>query len=196
MRRGAIGTFWLPVGLFVAALGVVGALVVQHLVDEHRHAPEYAAAPTHAYGATMEANKNGHHFCSSSDGLAPSGGDLRPWLDRDPAGGVALWLPGMNARPCRAVLTTLTRSQATAFAEAVDAAKARSSGIYNCPMDDASSVTVFLSYAGQRLAEVVREALLGCGGISAPGRSGIDGGGLTDLGPQPKGLHDLGLGGS
>lgn len=57
--RGSIDTFWLPVGLFGAVLGVAGALGVQHLLDEHRHAPAYAAAPTRAYGAGMIATHPG-----------------------------------------------------------------------------------------------------------------------------------------
>lgn len=193
----SIDTFWVPVGAFVLVAGFAGTLIVQHVVDERRHAPVVveedravsAAAPGRPFGARIVANRNGHRWCASSDGLGAAGGDLRPWLDTDPSGGEALWLPGMNSKACRAVLTTLTRQQATAFAAAVDRAKPWPSGTYNCPADDGSSVTVFLSYAGRRGAEVVREALAGCGGISAPGRTTLEGGGLDDLGAEPRGLR-------
>jgi hypothetical protein len=190
------GVFWLPVGLFLAVTAVMGTMVAQHLVDEHKHAPAYAAAPTRAYGAQMEPVRNAprhgaRSICSSSDGLGASGGEVRPWLDPHPTGGVALWLPGLNARPCRAVLTALTRSQASAFAVAVDHARPFPSGAWDCAMDDASGVTVFLSYPGRVQAEVVEVALSGCGGLTAPGRSAVEGAGIGDLGPQPAGLHDL-----
>lgn len=177
----------------VLAVAVAGAgtaeAIHRHRVDSHG-APVLATAPTAAYGARLVSVRNAPgRVCIAHDGLAPSGGPLRPRLDPGPTGGVALWLPGMNARPCRAVLTSLSRSQATAFAAAVDAAKTWPSGRYNCPADDASSVSVFLFYAGRPQAEVVREGLAGCISLTAPGRASLEGAGLDDLGPQPKGLH-------
>ena len=56
-------------------------------------------------------------------------------------------------------------------------------------MDDASAVTVFLSYPGQADAEVVRVFLTGCGGISAPGRDwrAWSDDALAALEPTPRG---------
>jgi hypothetical protein len=124
-----------------------------------------------------------------TDGLPPSGGTTRPWLDPEPTGGEVLWLPGLNSRRCRGVLTPIDRDHAVRIAGAVDAAKPFPPGIYHCPMDDASSATVFLFYAGTKLAELVRIKLGGCGGVSAPGRSTVEDRFLNELGPGPAGLH-------
>jgi hypothetical protein len=43
-------------------------------------------------------------------------------------------------------------------------------GIYHCPMDDLSSVVLYLGYGGSHAMEIVTVALSGCRFISDPGR--------------------------
>lgn len=173
----------------VLALGTAAGIATAAYVHDrepYRNLPVYATAPTSAEAAVVSAT-NG--VCVSSDGL----GDLRVsahlWVDPNPRGGKALWLPGLNARPCRALLVDVSPSQARSFAKAVETSRPFPSGIFNCPADDASGVTVFLSYPDHRQAEVVQVRLTGCGGITAPGRDVREPGGvgLRALGAAPPG---------
>jgi len=129
---------------------------------------------------------------SPGDGLAPSGGSTRPWADPDPSGATVLWLPGLNSKPCRTVLTHLGPVRARTFAADVDKAKPFPKGAISCPMDDGSSATVFLAYAGRTETEVVRVGLTGCASFSAPHRAILWSDGGHELGRTPSGISLFG----
>lgn len=156
--------------------------------DPYRHLPVYATAPA-SVPATAAASQNG--VCVSDDGLGDPPSSAHLWVDPNPSGAEALWLPGLNARHCQALLTDLSRSRARSVAQAVMDSRPFPAGNFNCPMDDASGVTVFLTYPDRSRAEVVRVKLAGCGGLTAPGRDLREPGGigLQALRPFPPGLH-------
>ena len=110
-------------------------------------------------------------LCRGTDGLGdPTPGRDRVWVDANPSGATALWLPGLNDRPCVSVTTRLDAAHARALAAAVRSAQPPSPGISNCAADQGASVTVFFTYPGRAKAEVIRLHLGGCGGFSAPRR--------------------------
>ena len=148
-------------------LATVAAAAYVHHRDA-RHAPVFAILPTSADVAVVQTH---HHNCVASDGLAQSKAGGVVWVDRHPTGGRALWLPGANARRCRARLTVLSAGQAADFARAVEQAPPFPPVATSCPMDDGSGVTVYLTYRGRSKAEVVRVGLTGCVSVSAPGRA-------------------------
>lgn len=180
------------------ALGVVLATsaggYAYHRAEHHDAAvasgrPVFEAVPTRAPATEIVH----HRICSEvraavGSGPPPAAHGL-VWVDPDPVAGVAVWHPGMNTATCRARLTHLSAPQARAFAEAVDRAPAVPAGNYSCPADDASGVTVYLTYPHQRRAEVVGVDLLGCRWIDAPGRAARQGVALGVLGKEPAGLH-------
>ncbi|MEV0407643.1 hypothetical protein [Actinoallomurus sp. NPDC050550] len=98
-------------------------------------------------------------------------------VDARPIGVVAVWLPGMNQRPCRAALTRGNADFARRLATDIRTAPKWPSGAYNCPMDDASGASLYFEQSGTAKAELVDVHLAGCRGIGAPGRSSRE---LTD----------------
>lgn len=178
---------WLLGLVGLGAAGLAAARLMHH--QELPPKPFYAAAPLSA--PSYSSPRGG---CGASDGLPDRSIDTpvtgRLWVDPHPVGGVALWLPGMSSRRCLVVLTRLNTEQAEAFADAVEHAPPPPEGMFSCPNDDGSRVTVFLTYQQQREAEAVRILLSGCGGMSAPGRDGRQPVGvLAALGKPPKGMH-------
>lgn len=185
-RIAAVKTLAALAVLALAGAAGIAAVAYVHNRDPYRNLPVYATAPTSAAAAVVAAT-NG--VCVSSDGLGDPPVSAHLWVDPNPSGAKALWLPGLNARPCRAILIDLSPNQARSFAKAVETSRPYPPGIFNCPADDASSVTVFLSYPDHRQAEVVQVRLAGCGGMTAPGRDFREPGGigLQALGPFPPG---------
>lgn len=174
----------------IAALGG-GSLFYVHHRDALQPLPVFAPVPT-AVPAADVRHEGRATTCHVPSGLPEPPGDVvsgHLWVDPDPDGGVALWRPGLNASPCRARLTQITTAQATAFAAAIEHAQPVPAGTYSCPADDGAAVDVYLTYAGQTRAEVVRVPLGGCGWVTAPGRDEREAwGALAALGPIPEGL--------
>ena len=167
----------LAIGFGSAGLGVVR----HHGLPAHDPQPVYAEPPS---GGHCRAAVN-----PSTPAYAP---DQQPWVDADPTGGVVVWQPGMNVRPCHPITTSLDQQHARLFAQAVRSAKPFPPGIYHCPADDASRADVYLTYPGQP-DEVITVGLAGCGGITAPQRHRYNAGWAPALRPFPHHLHDLGL---
>jgi hypothetical protein len=86
----------------------------------------------------------------------------------DPVSAVAVWLPGLNDRPCRARRTVIARAAARRLAADIRRSPI-ASGISNCPFDDASAVQVWFRFDGQRDQTVV-VGLRGCTSVWAAGR--------------------------
>ncbi len=196
-RMAAMRSCWAAVLLVaIVAVGTGGAVAAHARAkhhDERSGVPVLAATPT---VVPHPNDKSG--VCSASDGLPVQSAETpvgrRLWVGQHPAGGVALWLPGMNSR-CRPVLTRLDAQHAEDFANAVEHASALPQGPFSCPADDNSGVTVFLTYPSQPGAEVVQIGLTGCGGMSAPGRDRRNAdAALAALGPIPKGLEAVARG--
>jgi hypothetical protein len=151
--------------LYLLVAGVAVWAVTAFLTTDASKSPVYAAIPTQPAPVSTS-----HGLCHGTDGLHDTAGTGQVWVDADPSGAVALWLPGWNDRPCRSVTTRLDATHARALAAAVRSAKPFKPGISNCGADEEASVTVFLTYPGKARAEVVHLALGGCGGVTAPGR--------------------------
>jgi len=169
-----------------------GSLLYVHHRDELRPLPVFATVPT-TVPATDVRRSGRARICQVHFALPEPfdgrGIDGHLWVGPDPDGGVALWLPGMNASPCRARLTHLSVARATAFADAVERSQPVPAGTYNCPADDGAAVDVYLTYAGQDRAEVIEVPLGGCGWIGAPGRDDREAWDVWDaLRPMPKGF--------
>ena len=151
--------------------------------------PVFAPVPSHTSAGVRKKPDAGPTVCvKPGDGLAPSGGNTRPRVDLDPTGATVLWLPGLNSRPCRTVLTHIGAVRARRLAAEVDRAKPFPRGPIECPADDGSAATVFLTYARRAEAEVVRVGLTGCRSFSAPHRAILEGGGIGMLGRIPAGI--------
>ena len=71
-------------------------------------------------------------------------------VGRNPDFAVVIWVPGMNARPCRAALTRLGKGSARALAGAIDAAPLFPRGTFSCPADDGGAAEAM----GIRVASV------------------------------------------
>ncbi|MGZ4141866.1 MAG: hypothetical protein ACXVQY_05095 [Actinomycetota bacterium] len=92
-------------------------------------------------------------------------------VDDHPRALVAIWVPGLNYRPCRSALTRGTAAQAQRIAQDIRAAPAFPKGRFSCPNDDASAVRLYFEYAGSARVEGVDVSLRGCLPISAAGRA-------------------------
>jgi hypothetical protein len=163
----------------VAALACAAALYARH-----DNSPVSALPPMPAYGKLPASVAVAHaHLVPIVNGPGqlcsyryPLGrrrkvvGAFR--VDPHPASGRVLWLPGMSTRPCRAWLSRLKAAQAEAFVTAVRRARPSSTGMYGCGPDDGSTIVVLLNYSGKPQPEVVTIPL-GCGYVTAPGRTAL-----------------------
>lgn len=189
VHSGAVKMRWLVVAVVMLVAAVAVAVVYLH--RQHDRGTPYTTPKPERNLVTLTARSG--KVCTSSDGLpTPKLDKLAPrvWVDPDPVGGLVLWRPGMNSKPCKARFAHLSKPLAQAFAQAVEKAPLPPSGAVNCPMDDGSGATVFLTYQGKQNAEVVRVALAGCQSLSAPGRLARQvGAALAPLGRSPVGMH-------
>ncbi|MBN9619014.1 MAG: hypothetical protein J0H43_04705 [Actinobacteria bacterium] len=140
--------------------------------------PAPAGVPTVAPGASLEPVSP----VSPVPGASPAGpmcvvaGRVSSWPAPQqtvsvPAGPIAItivWLPGLNAVPCQAVLTRSGAALARHLAADVDLARPVGDGTYNCAADDESGLRLYFSYSGRRVS-VVDASLSGCHWLSAPG---------------------------
>lgn len=88
-----------------------------------------------------------------------------------PTGVIAVWLPGLNQRPCRAALTRGNADVARRLAKDIRAAPKWPSGNFNCPNDDGAGARLYFQRSGSTLADLADIQLSGCRGVDAPGRS-------------------------
>lgn len=111
--------------------------------------------------------------CVTSPTLA-DGGQSRHGLvtvHQQPRGARAVWLPGMNQRPCTTAITYADASAAAGLAADIDHAPAVDKGaIINCPLDDASAVRLSFDVGAGPATDDVTVSLRGCTWVSAPGR--------------------------
>jgi hypothetical protein len=135
--------------------------------------PLYALVPSSsAHTALIEVNGGSGPLCSV--------GQPEPLNETDsglvgvsllPVSVTAEWFPGENSKACHSVLTHGGQAAATALAAAVDAEPKVLPGVYMCPADDGTSVSLYFSYAGTQAAEVVEVRLDGCRWIGDSGRT-------------------------
>jgi hypothetical protein len=145
-------------------LVVLAALIAAGFGVMHwQRSPVHAATPTVPLPPHMVS-------CRMFDDLIAGTGRRRPWVDADPAAATLVWLPGVWARTCRPAITTLSRDDARTVAKSIRSGTRSLPGISNCGSDDGGRVVVYFTYDGTADAEVVRIALSGCGGVTAPGR--------------------------
>lgn len=92
-------------------------------------------------------------------------------VDPHPKGLTAIWIPGLNQRPCRTARIQYGTSVATTLAQDIRTAPKFPEGTFNCPNDDASAVDLYFSYGAGQRSEYVWVGLRGCTSIGAPGRA-------------------------
>jgi hypothetical protein len=90
-------------------------------------------------------------------------------VDRHPVAVAAVWVPGLNQRPCRSQITNGKSAQADRLASAIDAAPRFPSGRIACPNDDGSGVVLYFSYSHSQ-PETATVTLRGCRSVQAPAR--------------------------
>lgn len=125
--------------------------------------------PTRALPAKIAANGP----CVLVGGrAAPTPGESQTPLEvgSDPLFAVVLWVPGLNARPCRAALTRLDEAEAGALADAINAAPVFPHGTIACPADDGGAADVYLAYDGGASVARVWISLAGCHPVTAQDR--------------------------
>ena len=83
-------------------------------------------------------------------------------VGKSPDYAVVIWVPGLNARPCRAAMTRIGKSAANALAGAIDAAPLFPKGTFNCPADDGGAADVYFAYRGAPSVARVWISLAGC----------------------------------
>jgi hypothetical protein len=153
------------------ALAVPGGAIglARDTTTAPRHgAPVFRTAPTHAPAASRR-----HQACVvAGASQSPSGqhGAGLVWVRAHPTGVVAIWLPGVNANPCRARRTTSAAGLAGSIAAALRAAPAQPPGAYPCPYDDGTKVQLYFTYA-QGQDEYAEVTLSGCSVVAAPQRA-------------------------
>ena len=91
-------------------------------------------------------------------------------IGASPRSAVVIWVPGMNARPCRAELTRLGKTQSRALAIAIDAAPLFPSGVLSCPAYDGGAADVYFAYRGTPSVVNVWISLAGCRSVNVLNR--------------------------
>lgn len=110
-------------------------------------------------------------------------------VDGDPVGVTAVWVPGLNQRPCRTAVRHYPAVVARRLAGDIRQAPRFPRGNVGCPNDDGSAVDLYFAYA-HRATEYVAVGLRGCTSVDAPGRSSRRASGalmrdLASVAPQP-----------
>ena len=105
----------------------------------------------------------------SEDAHRELSGTALVFVDRHPVAVEAVWIPGLNQRPCRSEVTRGTAVEAAKIAAAIDAAPRFPSGDFSCPNDDRSATQLYFSYPSHR-SQMAEVALSGCTSVHAPGR--------------------------
>ena len=126
--------------------------------------PVHAAAP---HQVPLMRVENG--VCGSIGRPPVAGADAEPvGIRGDPDSAVAVWMPGLNDRPCRAQRTVVRRAAARRLADGV-LTSPTASGISSCPDDDGSRVQLWFRTGGESDQSVVVD-LRGCNSVWAAGR--------------------------
>jgi hypothetical protein len=148
----------------LAAVAAGTGLALANTGSSHG-APVFAAAPTRppvttrTDGGPCVTHQTEH--TGSAEGLV--------WVQPDPTGAVTIWVPGLNSRACEARRVVSGKAVAIRLAEGIDHSSKVSGDEYACPADDASRVSIYLTYAGGR-DEQVDVSLTGCRWLEAPRR--------------------------
>jgi hypothetical protein len=134
--------------------------------------PRYGAIPSSAE-AMVRANTSSGTACGSKYHMTPPETDLGlVGVSPSPAAVTAEWIPGLDSRSCRAILTQGGQVIASALATAIDNDPMVTPGTYMCPNDTGTSVTLYFNYGNVRQGEIVDVDLEGCPWIGDPERGG------------------------
>jgi hypothetical protein len=118
---------------------------------------------THLRGAVCVVSGNSFIVPSPPSVTTP------PTVSPHPSGADVVWLPGLNSKTCKAVLTRGSSHIASDLARDIDHAPVdlNSGGIF-CPSDDGTSARLYFRYAHDTTQRINAE-LSGCSWITAPG---------------------------
>jgi len=166
-------------GLLVClALVLVGVLWFVRHEDNHRSAQTVSSLPAPPTPHRTEGTCATPPWSPKVTG----GRTGRVSVSPQPTAAFAYWLPGLNSKKCRVVVTKLTEGQAASLAADVRDSTYRR-GAYSCPADDDSTVWIFFRYADRTGYEVVSAQLTGCSFAGAPHRG--------EVGPFWRGTDEL-----
>lgn len=150
----------LTVLMLLPATSTAAASMSGHGKPVTRQAPARPPAASRRHGACVV------HQRSTTPGTTHG----LVWVRRHPTGAVLIWLPGLNAKQCRARRTTADQHRAEALAAAIERAPRVSGRTYACPSDDGTALRLYFEYR-HHADEYAGVALSGCRWIGAPGRS-------------------------
>jgi hypothetical protein len=154
----------------VLAAIAIGAAVVAAFGGGPNGVPEYVALPRGLPAARVGAARACVLGGESPTAYAEAASTVVR-VDTGPSAMTVLWLPGLNARSCRAALVRTGAGKATSLATDVnDATAVPPLARYSCPMSDNAEAELFFSYGPARPAELVTVVLSGCRWIDDPGR--------------------------
>jgi hypothetical protein len=97
-----------------------------------------------------------------------------PTLSPDPSGVTVVWIPGLNSKTCKAVLTRGNAHVASVIASGLDHAMivqrgVQSGPIMSCPNNDGTTARLYFTYV-HRPTQRIDFDLSGCTWITGPGR--------------------------
>ena len=123
--------------------------------------PSSLVPATHLRGAVCVVS--GDNSSSSSPGTTS------PSVLAHPSAVAVVWLPGLNSRACKAVLTRGNAHIASTLASDIDEARVvPNADTYMCPDDDGTGARLYFMYA-QGATQRIDADLSGCPWITAPG---------------------------
>jgi hypothetical protein len=102
-------------------------------------------------------------------------------VDPTPASLTAVWIPGLNAKPCVSLLTLSDTGVARSVAKAINAAAAWPEGQFSCAANDGSRVDLYFKYNSDTVGQVAVVHLTGCFDVEAAGRSARQAGDIFDV---------------
>ena len=141
-------------------LFIIGAAAVVAASDA---GPSSSLIPaTHLSGAVCVVS--GTNANPSNPGMTPFP------LSPHPSGVVVVWLPGLNSKACKAVLTRGNAHIASVLASGLDQAMMVQRGVHSgpilsCPNDNGTTARLYFTYA-HRPTQRIDLDLSGCGSIS------------------------------
>ena len=123
--------------------------------------PSSLVPATHLRGAVC--------IVSGNNSLSSPPGTTSPSVLAHPSAVAVVWLPGLNSRACKAVLTRGNAHIAATLASDIDGARVvQNADTYMCPDNDGTSARLYFMFAHGATQRIDAD-LSGCSWIKAPG---------------------------
>jgi hypothetical protein len=142
--------------MFLTAVGAAPVVTAEAGVN-----PSSLVPATHLRGAVC--------VVSGDNSISSSPGRMSPSVLAHPSAVDIVWLPGLNSRACKAVLTRGTAHIASTLTSDIDGARVvPNADTYMCPDDDGTGARLYFMYADGATQRIDAD-LSGCSWITAPG---------------------------